>query len=247
MIPIPAIDLKGGRCVRLFQGKMNQETIYGEDPVAMARRWEAEGARRLHLVDLDGAVQGHPLHSDIIREIARTLSIPVEIGGGIRTLEDMESYLNAGVQTVILGTVAFLDPAFLTLAAERFPGRIAIALDTKGDTIVVRGWQDATSEKMTLWINRLNDLPLFALIHTDISRDGTQQGANTEILRLVLEKSRHPVIASGGVGSLRDLETLKATATMTGRNFLGVIIGRALYEENFTLSEATVVLGDNAC
>ncbi len=247
MIPIPAIDLKGGKCVRLFQGKMSEETVYGNDPVAMARKWEEEGARRLHLVDLDGAVQGCPVHAQTIRQIVEAVSIPVEVGGGIRTTEDMETYLSAGVHTVIVGTAAFLDPGFLQTATARFPGRIAIALDTEGDTIVVKGWQSATSEKIDPWIERLNEFPIFAVIHTDIRRDGTQRGANTETLQLVLKKSRHPVIASGGVGSLEDLKALKALSGETGKDFLGVIIGRALYEENFTLREAVECLEGAAC
>jgi len=247
MIPIPAIDLKGGKCVRLFQGKMSKETVYGDDPVDMARKWEAEGAQRLHLVDLDGAVQGHPVHAQTIRQIVEAVSIPVEVGGGIRTVEDMETYLSAGVHTVIVGTAAFLEPEFLQQATERFPNRIAIALDTEGDTIVVKGWQSATSEKIAPWIERLNAFPVSAIIHTDIRRDGTQQGANMATLRLVLEKSRHPVIASGGVGSLDDLKALKSLSEETGKDFLGVIIGRALYEGNFTLREATECLEGTAC
>lgn len=247
MIPIPAIDLKEGRCVRLFQGKMNQETVYGDDPVAMARKWVSEGAKRLHLVDLDGAVNGRPVHTEVIREIAESVPIPVEVGGGIRTLADMEVYLNAGVHTVIVGTAAFLEPQFIETATGRFPGRVAIGLDTQGDTIVVKGWQATTAEKISPWIERFNTLPIFAIIHTDVSRDGTQKGANTETLRLVLEESRHPVIASGGVGSLGDLEALKAVGREAGKDFLGVIIGRALYEGNFTLGEATACLEGPAC
>ncbi len=247
MIPIPAIDLKEGRCVRLFQGKMNQETVYGDDPVAMARKWVSEGAKRLHLVDLDGAVNGRPVHTEVIREIAESVPIPVEVGGGIRTLADMEVYLNAGVHTVIVGTAAFLEPQFIENATGRFPGRVAIGLDTQGDTIVVKGWQATTAEKISPWIERFNTLPIFAIIHTDVSRDGTQKGANTETLRLVLEESRHPVIASGGVGSLGDLEALKAVGREAGKDFLGVIIGRALYEGNFTLGEATACLEGPAC
>ncbi|RTZ92021.1 MAG: 1-(5-phosphoribosyl)-5-[(5-phosphoribosylamino)methylideneamino]imidazole-4-carboxamide isomerase [Deltaproteobacteria bacterium] len=247
MIPIPAIDLKEGRCVRLFQGKMNQETVYGDDPVAMARKWVSEGAKRLHLVDLDGAVNGRPVHTEVIREIAESVPIPVEVGGGIRTLADMEVYLNAGVHTVIVGTAAFLEPQFIETATGRFPGRVAIGLDTQGDTIVVKGWQATTAEKISPWIERFNTLPIYAIIHTDVSRDGTQKGANTETLRLVLEESRHPVIASGGVGSLGDLEALKAVGREAGKDFLGVIIGRALYEGNFTLGEATACLEGPAC
>ncbi len=247
MIPIPAIDLKGGRCVRLFQGKMNEETVYGDDPVAMARKWEREGAERLHLVDLDGAVQGRPVHDTVIREIARAVDIPVEVGGGIRTLDHVAAFLAAGIQTVIMGTVAFLKPDLLAEAAARFPGQVAVGMDTRDDTIAVKGWQSTIPEKMAPWIQRLNSLPLSALIHTDISRDGTQQGANTRALRVVLEMSRHPVIASGGVGNLRDLKALKALASDVGRDFFGVIVGRALYEGTLSLAQAAACLERDAC
>jgi len=247
MIPIPAIDLKNGKCVRLFQGKMEAATVYGEDPMAMARKWEAEGAKRLHLVDLDGAMAGRPVHDDLIRKIVDAISISVEVGGGIRTLSHMETYLDAGIHTVIVGTTAFLEPELLEQAVTQFPGRIAVAMDTAGDTIVVKGWQSATSEKVKPWLERLNALSIFAVIHTDVRRDGTQRGANTEALRFVLETSRHPVIASGGIGSLDDLKALKTIAAETGKEFLGVIIGRALYEGNFTLEAAAACLEGNGC
>ena len=247
MIPIPAIDLKDGQCVRLLRGAMDQETVYGRDPVAMARRWESEGAKRLHVVDLDGAVQGRPVHGQVIRDIVNALSIPIEVGGGIRTHEAMASYLDAGVQTVIVGTSAFQSSGFLEEAARGFPGRFAVALDTRGEKIVVKGWVDATSEEMTPWLERLNQFPLFAVIHTDVGRDGTQSGPNTSALRRVLEGSRCPVIASGGVGHLRDLTALRSVERVAGKSFLGVIIGRALYEGAFTLKEAIQVLEAPAC
>jgi len=239
VIPIPAIDLKGGRCVRLYQGRMERETVYGDDPIAMARRWEEEGAKRLHVVDLDGAVKGRPVHRKVIQEIAKTISIPVEVGGGIRSFGDMEAYYDAGVQTVIVGTMAFLDPEFLERTVARFPNRIAIAMDTDGETVVVKGWQSSTEEKVLPWLERLNQMPIFGIIHTDIRRDGTQQGANVEILHSILEKSDHPIIASGGIGALHDLERLRNLTTGTGKKFYGVIIGRALYEGRFTLEEAS--------
>ena len=244
MIPIPAIDLKGGSCVRLLKGDMQKETVYGRDPVAMAQKWAKAGARRLHLVDLDGAVNGAPAHLTIIREIARAVDIPLEVGGGIRTLEDMKAYRDMGIETVIVGTSAFSDPDFLDRAGELFPGRVAVALDTRGDKIVVRGWLSTVSEDMTVWFSRLNACPLSAIIHTDVARDGTQQGPNVAALKSVLEKSTHPVIASGGVGFLEDLTALKKAEDKAGKDFFGVIIGRALYENAFTLQEATAILGD---
>jgi len=242
MIPIPAIDLKGGKCVRLLKGEMEHETIYGDNPLQMAKKWESEGAKRLHIVDLDGAVGGHPVHRPVICEIAKTVSIPVEVGGGIRTLPDMEAYLSCGVHTVIVGTAAFLNPELLKEAVEHFPNHLAIALDTRENAIVVRGWQTVTSEEIDPWIKKLNKLPIFAIIHTDVGRDGTEQGPNTRALQSVLGKSARSVIASGGVGALSDLETLKKIETTLKKKFLGVIIGKALYEENFSLKDATRLL-----
>ncbi len=247
MIPIPAIDLKGGRCVRLLKGKMDRETVYGQDPVAMAKRWEAEGAKRLHVVDLDGAIKGQPVHTPTICDIVKAISVPVEVGGGIRTPSDMETYLSAGIHTVIVGTSAFLKPGFLEQAAEQFPNRFAVALDTRGNHIVVKGWQASTSEEIDPWMERLNRLPLFAIIHTDVGRDGTQQGPNTSTLRFVLEKSTCPVIASGGVGSLNDLTELRKIEAELEKPFMGIIIGRALYEQKFTLQEATRLLEAPTC
>ncbi len=247
MIPIPAIDLKDGRCVRLMKGDLQQETVYGQNPVAMARKWESAGARRLHVVDLDGAVQGYPVHRAVIQRIVEAVSVPVEVGGGIRTLEEMASYLNAGVHTVIVGTSAFLEAGLLEQAANRFPGRIAVALDTRNGRVVVRGWLESTGDDVTTWVDRFGQLPVFAVIHTDVGRDGTQEGPNLQALREVLETSARPVIASGGVGSLQDLKALKQVEAEAGKAFLGVIIGRALYERRFTLQEATNILGDPAC
>ncbi len=247
MIPIPAIDLKNGRCVRLMKGDMRRETVYGQDPVAIARHWEREGARRLHVVDLDGAVSGRPVHAPVIHEIARTVAIPVEVGGGIRTLRDMEGYLRAGVHTVILGTTAFLQEELLTQASERFPGRLAVALDTRNGRIMVKGWLETAEEGIEPWIDRVNRLPVFALIATDVGRDGTQKGPNSRSLETVLRESTHPVIASGGVGTLQDLKTLVQVEKETNKSFFGVIIGRALYEKRFTLSEAIRALESPEC
>jgi phosphoribosylformimino-5-aminoimidazole carboxamide ribotide isomerase len=242
MIPIPAIDLKDGSCVRLMKGDMQKETVYGRDPVAMARKWAKEGARRLHLVDLDGAIKGAPAHLAVIRKIARAVDIPLEVGGGIRTLDTIKAYRDMGIETVIIGTSAFSDPDFLGRAGEFFPGRVAVALDTRGNEIVVRGWLSTVSEDMAAWFSRLNTCPLSAIIHTDVARDGTQQGPNVTALKSVLEKSAHPVIASGGVGSLKDLAALKKAEAEVGKDFFGVIIGRALYENAFTLREAAITL-----
>jgi phosphoribosylformimino-5-aminoimidazole carboxamide ribotide isomerase len=244
MIPIPAIDLKGGVCVRLLKGDMQKETVYGRDPVAMARKRAKEGARRLHLVDLDGAVDGTPAHLAVIRDIARAVDIPLEVGGGIRTLETMKTYRDMGIESVIVGTSAFSDPGFLDRAGDLFPGRFSVALDTRGDKIAVRGWLSTAAEDMAAWFSRLNACPLFAIIHTDVSRDGTRQGPNVTALKTVLEKSVHPVIASGGVGALTDLTVLKETESRAGKDFFGVIIGRALYENAFTLRDAAAILED---
>jgi phosphoribosylformimino-5-aminoimidazole carboxamide ribotide isomerase len=179
--------------------------------------------------------------------MASAVSVPVEVGGGIRTHDEMKTYLDAGIETVIVGTSAFQSPGFLEEASRRFPGRFAVALDTRGGKIVVKGWVDAISEEVETWLDRLNQLSLFAVIHTDVGRDGTQVGPNTSGLRSVLEKSLSPVIASGGVGRLEDLEKLRSLESEVGKSFYGVIIGRALYEEAFSLEEATRLLGDLSC
>jgi phosphoribosylformimino-5-aminoimidazole carboxamide ribotide isomerase len=243
VIVIPAIDLKDGRCVRLRQGRMDDVTVFSDDPVDMARHWLAAGCRRLHLVDLDGAVAGTPRNAAIIRAIAGlSASLPVQVGGGIRDLATIEGYLDAGVSAVIIGTRAVEDPPFLADACTRFPGRVLLGLDARGERIATHGWESTSSRtvgEFAVWAARL---PLAGIVYTDIDRDGMGSGLNVEATVALAARVSVPVIASGGVGTLADLETL-ARAVRAGRGeVMGVITGRALYEGTLDLGAAQRLL-----
>ncbi len=235
MIIFPAIDLKDGLCVRLMQGDPERATVYGKDPVAMAVHWEAEGARWLHLVDLDGAFTKKPVNDSIVLKIARSVSIPVQVGGGIRTLESIDRYIAGGVARVIIGTAALRQPEILEEACNRYPGRIALGLDARDGYVAVEGWKEATRTDAVDLVMRFKGLELAAVIYTDIHRDGMQTGVNIEATRRLMEMTGMPVIASGGVSNLRDIEAL---AGLSSLGLLGVITGRAIYEGTLDLKEA---------
>ncbi|SPF51559.1 1-(5-phosphoribosyl)-5-((5-phosphoribosylamino)methylideneamino) imidazole-4-carboxamide isomerase [Syntrophobacter sp. SbD1] len=235
MVIFPAIDLKDGVCVRLMQGDPDRATIYGKDPVAVARHWEAEGAEWLHLVDLDGAFTKRPVNEPIILEIARSLSIPVQVGGGIRTLENVERYLTSGVARVIIGTAALRQPEMIEEACVRYPGRIALGLDARDGNVAVEGWKESTQTDAVTLVLRFKNLELAAVIYTDIQRDGMQTGVNIEATRRLIEQTGAPVIASGGVSTIEDIERLLPLASI---GLLGVITGRAIYEGTLDLREA---------
>ena len=235
MIVIPAIDLKGGRVVRLWQGKMDQESVYSEDPLQMARHWESKGAERLHVVDLDGAVTGRLVHRPVIREIVTSLRIPVEVGGGIRDLKVIEDYLTLGVRWVILGTVAYQNPDLIQEAAKRFPGRIILSMDAKGGKVAVRGWEEVVTLDAIELIKRFEKLDLSAIVFTDVERDGTGRGVNWELTRTVAQGTSLPVIASGGIARIEEVVQLKELEI---DGVMGVIVGRALYVGLVDLEEA---------
>jgi phosphoribosylformimino-5-aminoimidazole carboxamide ribotide isomerase len=235
MIVIPAIDLKQGRCVRLVQGDMNQETVYSDTPVATARHWEEQGAELLHVVDLDGAVEGRPRNLTLIQEIVKALSIPVEVGGGIRTEQTIESYLAAGVERVVIGTRAAEDPEFITRVCTQFPGRIVAGIDANRGYVAVRGWTDTSSRKATDLAREMEKAGVSAIIFTDIQRDGMETGPNIESTKALAETVDLPVIASGGISGLRDIEALMAVETA---GITGVITGRAIYTGALDLKEA---------
>ncbi|APW63338.1 1-(5-phosphoribosyl)-5-[(5-phosphoribosylamino)methylideneamino]imidazole-4-carboxamide isomerase [Paludisphaera borealis] len=234
---IPAIDLRGGLCVRLRQGDYDRETVFGDDPAAMAARWESEGATRIHLVDLDGAKAGSPVNVDSVRAIIRAVSVPCQLGGGVRDERTIAAWLDAGIERVIVGTQALRDPEWFRTMAETFPGRLILGLDARDGRVATDGWLETSNVTAPLLAEQFDDLPLAAIIYTDIARDGTLEGPNLESTGALCRHVKTPVIASGGVGGLVDIERL---ATLP---VVGCIVGRALYEGNFSLTEAVARAG----
>ncbi len=225
MIVIPAIDLQGGRCVRLVEGRADSATVFGEDPVAMARRWAERGARRLHVVDLDGAFAGAPRHAAVIRAMVDALpAVPVEVGGGLRDLATVEAALGTGARWAVLGTAAALDGAVLEAACARWPGRILVGVDAVDGRVAVRGWTDVLPLGAQELATRAAAAGAAGVIYTDIRRDGTERGPNLEATAALAAGTPVPVIASGGIGGLDDLVRLAAIP-----NVAGAIVGRALY------------------
>lgn len=237
MMVIPAIDLRGGRCVRLRQGRPEAETVFSEDPLAVARHWAEQGAPRLHLVDLDGAFAGTPKQAALIEEIARSVPAPVEAGGGLRTLEAVEILLAAGARWAMLGTRAALDPAFLAEACRRFPGRIIVAVDAADGKVAVDGWTQRLPTSAVDLARRASGEGAAEILYTDISRDGTQSGPNLAGTEAVAAAAAVPVLASGGVASLEDLKRLAAISGV-----IGAVVGRALYTGAVDLKRALAEL-----
>ena len=235
MIIIPAIDLKDGRCVRLSQGRMDQETVYSENPVEMAKHWESKGAERLHVVDLNGAVQGKPFHSSLIKEMIRSVSIPVEVGGGIRNPETVEDYLSSDARWVILGTAAFKNRSFVEEASKQFPARIILGIDAKEGKVLIHGWKEVASVEAIDLVKEFEGIGLSALIFTDIEKDGMSTGLNREMTKALARSTSIPVIASGGVSRIEDIEQLME---LESDGVIGVITGRALYAGSLDLEEA---------
>jgi len=235
MLIIPAVDIRGGKCVRLKQGRLDAETVFSDDPVAMGLKWQEAGARWLHVVDLDGAFSARPQNLEAIRRLRRALAIPLELGGGIRTLDTLAAYVDLGIDRLILGTVALKDPELAARACAEYPGRIAFGLDARDGLLAVEGWTE-TSRRTALEVARsLAPLRPAALIYTDISRDGVKRGVNLTATRALAEAIDLPVIASGGVSSLDDI---KALLPLEPLGVVGVIVGRALYDGNLDLAEA---------
>lgn len=235
MLLIPAIDLKDGRCVRLHQGRMDQETVYDDDPLAVAARWVEAGTRRLHVVDLDGARTGDPVHAKVIRKICEAYpDLPVQVGGGIRDEDTIQSYLDAGVRYVILGTKAVTAPHFVADACVEFPGHVLVGLDARDGKLAVDGWSKLSNHDVVDLAQHFQRDGVEAVVYTDISRDGTGAGVNVAATVALATSISIPVIASGGVRGLDDVRALCAVAD---EGIVGAITGRALYEGDLDFAE----------
>ncbi|MDY7012395.1 MAG: 1-(5-phosphoribosyl)-5-[(5-phosphoribosylamino)methylideneamino]imidazole-4-carboxamide isomerase [Cyanobacteriota bacterium] len=237
---IPAIDLLEGRCVRLYQGDYKQSEIFSENPTEIARRWESEGATRLHLVDLDGAKQGKPANSDAIAAVVRAVSIPVQVGGGLRDPDAISALLDLGVDRAILGTLAVENPSLVGQLCQAHRDRIVIGIDARDGQVATQGWLETSEIAASDLAQQMAQLGAAAIIYTDIHRDGTLRGPNVKALREIAKAVEIPIIASGGIGSLSDLLSLLA---LEPSGVTGVIIGRALYTGDIALSEAIRAVG----
>ena len=235
MLLIPAIDLKDGRCVRLRQGRMEDETIFSDDPVQMAGRWVSAGARRLHLVDLNGAFAGVPVNGAAIRAIAAAYpDLPIQVGGGIRDEATIAAYLEAGVSYCIIGTQAVKEPAFVARACRAFPGHVIVGLDAREGRVAIKGWAEMTEHRVEELARRFEDDGVTAIVYTDIGRDGMMTGPNVAATRALAEAIRIPVIASGGITNLDDIRALCAVAAS---GIEAAITGRAIYEGTLDFAE----------
>lgn len=236
MLIIPAIDLKDGKCVRLRQGRMDDDTVFDDNPVDVAKRWLDQGARRIHLVDLDGAFAGEPRNAEVVRRICEiSKDVPVQIGGGIRSLDTAQAYINAGVQFLIIGTLAVKAPDFVDGLCKQFPGHVIVGLDANNGFVATEGWAEASTVTAVSLAQRFENVGVSAIVYTDISRDGMMQGVNTEATAALGDAVSIPIIASGGVSTLADIQSL---GEEMHRGIAGAIVGRALYEGSLNLIEA---------
>lgn len=244
MLLIPAIDLKDGKCVRLRQGRMEEDTVYSDDPVAMAQHWVKAGARRLHIVDLNGAIQGKPVNTSVIRRIAESLpEVPIQIGGGIRNEDTIQDYLDVGVHYVIIGTKAVTTPHFVSDMCMEFPGHIIVGLDVRDGKLAIEGWSKLSHHNVIDLAQRLEQEGVAAIIHTDINRDGMLNGVNIEATVNLARKVAVPVIASGGITSLDDI---RALCQVAHEGIEGAITGRAIYEGTLGFTEAQRLADEEA-
>jgi len=232
---IPCIDIRAGKCVRLLQGQADQQTIYGDDPVAMAQRWAEAGAPLLHIVDLDGAFAGQMHNFGVIQAMVQAISIPVQLGGGLRDLESISRALDAGVQRVVLGTSALEQWDTLVEATERFPGQVCVGIDSRNGQVATHGWQIVSQIETIAFAQRVATTGVAAIIYTDIARDGMLQGPNMSSIAALAQQVKVPVIASGGVSQLEDLRQLAALEPL---GVCGVLVGKALYEGRFAYQQA---------
>ena len=238
MILYPAIDLKDGQCVRLYKGAMDQATVFNDDPAAQAKAFADQGAEWIHLVDLNGAFAGKPVNAGAVESILKTVSVPCQLGGGIRDMATIEAWLSKGLRRVILGTVAVENPALVREAARAFPGQVAVGIDARKGRVATKGWAEETDVMVTDLARAFEDAGVAAIIYTDIDRDGAMQGPNVEATAALARATTIPVIASGGVSSLADLIALRDS----GASLDGAISGRALYDGKLDLAEALAAL-----
>lgn len=233
----PAIDIKDGKCVRLLKGQFDKVTVYGDNPAQMAKKWEQEGGEFIHVVDLDGAKHGHGVNADIITEICNTVSVPVQTGGGIRTMADIEKKLSCGVNRVIIGTSAVRNAEFVKEAVEKYGDKIVIGIDAKDGMVAVEGWEEVSEFGAVEFAKKMESLGVKTIIYTDIATDGTLAGPNVAAMREMVENTNMDIIASGGIGNIEHIKSLIPTGVE------GVIVGKALYTDGVKLSEA-VRVGD---
>ncbi len=234
---LPAVDIKNGKAVRLLRGEKDQETVYSSSPMDMAKRWESEGATYLHVVDLDGAFDGVSENEKYIKEIAMTLDIPVEVGGGIRTLDKAKRLVDYGVERVIIGTKALESRDFIDQLVKELPGKINIGVDARDGKVAIKGWTETSGVDSSEFLKSLNDSGVSGIIYTDISRDGAMAGVNVDAMKMACNATDIPVIASGGVTSVDDITSLRELP------LFGIIVGKALYEGAMTLQQAMAALG----
>ena len=240
MLIIPAIDLKDGRCVRLFQGEMDRETVYFEDPVGAAKHWLSEGASFLHIVDLNGAMEGRPVHTKEVAAICRHGGLSVELGGGLRSLEAVEAAFNLGVARVVIGTAAYDNAEFLRMLCKKFPGKIVVGIDARQGKVAVKGWKETTAMDAVALARRCEQDGAARIIYTDISRDGTRDGVNLAETLKIAQAVKIPIIASGGVATLDDIRKLRP---LEKDGVEGVIVGKALYAVAFSFRDALMAAG----
>ncbi len=235
MLVIPAIDIRGGNCVRLIQGKLEQETIFSKDPVFVAKLWQAQGAKKLHIIDLDGAFAGVIQNLELIAEIAKSIKVPVEVGGGIRDMDTIKRVLSRGVAEVILGTSAIYDTDTVKKALKKFRDKIVISIDSIGGKVAIGGWKEITSVRSVTLAKRVEEIGVKKIIFTDIKKDGMLKGPNVKAIKTFAEKVRVPVIACGGISTLDDVKRIKE---LEEHGVSGMIIGKALYTGGIRLQEA---------
>ena len=243
MILYPAVDLKDGQCVRLLRGEMDQATVFSEDPVRQVKRFSDQGFKWLHIVDLNGAIQGRAVHKELIEEMVRSTDLEVQLGGGIRSMEVIETWLDMGVSRVVLGTAALYNPELVRNACKQYPGRIAVGIDGRNGKVAVKGWVEQSEILAIDLARRFEDEGVSVIIYTDIARDGAMSGINLDATAAFASALSIPVVASGGVASMEDLEAVKGLGSA---NVVGVIVGRALYEGGID-AQAAIALMQKPC